>query len=96
MPSCMVPPTNAPYGNSYKPSWRNNQNLSREPQPTQYAPLPHPQYGSTPQPQPPQSFSPIKQAILNLTKLVGDVVEEQNKFNAQLSQKIHTMENSLN
>ena len=26
--SCMVPPTNAPYGNSYKPSWRNHLNLS--------------------------------------------------------------------
>ena len=27
---------------------------------------------------------------------MGDVVEEQKKFNAQLSQKIHTVENSLN
>ena len=26
---------------------------------------------------------------------MGDVVEEQKKFNAQLSQRIHTMENSL-
>ena len=53
--------------------------------PPQYAPPPHP-----------QSISPIEQAILNLTKLVGDVVEEQKKFNAQLSKKIHTVENSLN
>ena len=96
VPSCMMPPTNALYGNSYKPSWRNNLNLSWEPEPTQYAPPPHPQYASTPQPQPPQFISPIEQAILNLTKLVGDVVEEHKKFNAQLSKKIHTVENSLN
>ena len=96
VPSCMVPPTNAPYGNSYKPSWRNHLNLSWGPEPTQYAPPPHPQYASTPQPQPPQSISPVEQAILDLIKLVGDFVEEQKKFNAQLSQKIHTVENSLN
>ena len=37
----------------------------------------------------------MEQAILNLTKLVGDLVEEQKTFNAQLSQRIHTVENSL-
>ena len=37
----------------------------------------------------------MEQAILNLTKLVGDFVEEQKTFNAQLSQIIHTVENSL-
>ena len=63
--------------------------------PPTYAPPPHPQYASLSQPQPPQPISPVEQAILDLTKLVGDVVEEQNKFNAQLSQRIHTMENSL-
>ena len=46
-------------------------------------------------PQPPQPISPVEQAILDLTKLVGDVVEGQKKFNAQLSQRIHTVENSL-
>ena len=35
----------------------------------------------------------MEQAILNLTKLVGDFVEEQKTINAQLSQKIDTMEN---
>ena len=55
-----------------------------------------PQYTSTPQPpQPPQLISPVEQAILDLTKLVGDAVDEQKKFNAQLSEKIHTEENSL-
>ena len=37
----------------------------------------------------------MEQAILNLTKLVGDFVEGQKTFNAQLSQRIHTVENSL-
>ena len=92
VPSCMVPPTNAPYGNSYKPSWRNHLNLSWR----QYAPPASSQYTSSPRSQPPQSISLVEQAILNLTKLVGDVMEEQKTFNAQLRQKIHTVENSLN
>ena len=37
----------------------------------------------------------MEQAILDLTKLVGDFVEEQKTFNAQLSQRIQTVENSL-
>ena len=65
--------------------------------PQTYAPSASPYYASTPHPpQPPQLISPVEQAILNLTKLVGDVVEEQKKFNAQSSQKIHIVENSLN
>ena len=64
--------------------------------PSTYAPLPHPQYASLSQPQPSQPISPVEQAILDLTKLVGDVVEEQKKINAQLSQKIDTMENNVN
>ena len=96
VPSCMVPPTNIPYGNSEKPSWRNHLNLSWEPEPPQYAPHVSPYYASTHQSQPPQLISPVEQEILNLTKMVGDVVEEQKKFNAQLSKKIHTVENSLN
>ena len=52
-----------------------------------YAPPPHPQYASLSEPQPPQPISLVEQAILDLTKLVGDAVGEQKKFNAQLSQK---------
>ena len=63
--------------------------------PLTYAPLPHPQYASLSQPQPSQPISPVEQAILDLTKLVGDAVGDQNKFNAQLSQKIYTVENPL-
>ena len=54
-----------------------------------------PQYAFLSQPQPPQPISLVEQAILDLTKLVGDVVVEQKEFNAQLSEKIHTEENSL-
>ena len=70
--------------------------------PSTYPPPPlydHPEppfYASTPQsPQPPQLISPLEQAILDLTKPVGDAVVEQKEFNAQLSEKIHTEENSL-
>lgn len=56
-----------------------------------------PYYASTPQPpQPSQSTSPVEQAILSLTKLVGDFVEEQKTINAHLSQKIDTVESTLN
>ena len=65
--------------------------------PSTYAPPAPPQYTSTPQPpQPPQLISPIEQAILDLTKLVGNFVEAQRTINAQLSQKIDTMENNVN
>ena len=55
-----------------------------------------PQYTSTPQPpQPPQLISLVEQVILDLTKLMCDAVVEQKKFNAQLSKKIHAVENPL-
>ena len=53
--------------------------------PPRYAPPPHP-----------QSTSPMEEAILNLTKLVGNFVEAQKTINAQLSQKIDIMENNVN
>ena len=90
-------------------AWQNQQPWERNPNPPRSmrdyrdhwmsAPsyMVPPQYTSTPQPpQPPQLISPVEQAILDLTKLVGDVVEEQKKINAQLSQKIDTMENNVN
>ena len=62
----------------------------------QMEPPPHPQYPSSSQPQPPQSASLVEQAILNLTKLVGDFVEEQKTINAKLRQRIDTVESCLN
>ena len=78
------PPTNAPYGNTYNPNWRNHPNLSWKPKPLAYAPpgSQH-QFGftSAQQQQPPPS-SPVEQAILNLSKVVGTFVEEQKVLNA--------------
>ena len=76
----------------YRDQWKSTPSYSVIPT---YEPPPHPQYASLSQPQPPQPISPVEQAILDLTKMVGDAVEEQKKFNAQLSQKIHTVENPL-
>ena len=76
----------------YRDQWTSTPSYSVIPT---YAPPPHPQYASLSQPQPPQPISPVEQAILDLTKLVSDAVEEQKKFNAQLSQKIPTVENPL-
>ena len=77
----------------YRDQWTSTPFYSVTPT---YAPPPHPQYASLSQPQPPQPISPVDQAILDLTKLVGDVVEGQRKFNSQLSQRICTVERSLN
>ena len=46
--------------------------------------------------QQPPSSSPVEQAILNLSKVVGNFVEEQNGINVQLAQRIDTIENTLN
>ena len=88
--------TNAPYGNTYNPSWRNHPNLSWKPKPPQYAPPVPPQYASTSQPSQPQSTSPVEQAILNLSKAVGNFVEEQKAVNVQLNKRVDTLEITLN
>ena len=92
------PPTNAPYGNTYNPNWRNHPNLSWKPKPPVYVPSgAQQQFGSTStQQQPPPPSSPVEQAILNLSKVVGTFVEEQKVLNVQTSQKIEAVESSLN
>ena len=88
---------NAPYGNTYNSNWRNHPNLSWRPNPPAYVPPgAKPEFGSSPQPQPPPYSSPVEQAILNLSKVVGNFVEEQKGINVQLAQKIDTVENTLN
>ena len=89
------PQPNAPYGNTYNPNWRNHLNLSWKPNPLAYVPPgAKQQFGSSPQPQP--SSSPVEQAILNLSKVVGNFVEEQKGINVQLAQRIDTEEGTLN
>ena len=79
----------APYGNTYNPIWRNHPNLSWKPKPPAYTPT-----GS--QHQQPLPSSPVEQAIVSLSKVVGHVVEEQKTVNAQTIQKIEMLEGTLN
>ena len=96
-PLCSVSPTNAPFDNTYNPSWGNHTNSSWEPRPPQYAPPASPYYASTTQPpQPPQLTSSVEQTILNLSKLVDNFIKEQRAVNVQAKQEIDTVENSLN
>ena len=89
--------SNAPYGNTYNPNWRNHPNLAWRPNPPPYVPPgAKPQFGSPSQSQQPPSSSPVEQAILNLSKVVGNFVEEQKGINVQLAQRIDTAENTLN
>ena len=90
-------PTTAPYTNTYNSNWRNHLNLSWKPKPPPYELLAaHQQYGSSPQPQPPPSSSLAEQAIMNLSKVVGNFVEEQKAMNAQANQRIDTVKGTLN
>ena len=91
------PQLNAPYGNTYNSNWKNHPNLSWKPNPPAYVPpSAKQQFGSSSQPQPSPSSSPMEQAILNLSKVVGNFVEEQKGINVQLAQRIDTVESTLN
>ena len=87
---------NAPYGNSYNPNWRNHPNLAWRPNPPAYVPPgAKPQFGSPSQSQQPPSSSPVEQAVLNWSKVVGNFVDEQKGTNVQLAQRIDTVESTL-
>ncbi|RVW21052.1 Retrovirus-related Pol polyprotein from transposon 17.6 [Vitis vinifera] len=64
------PNNNAPYGNTYNSSWRNHPNFSWKPRPPPYQPQA--------QTQAPQQTSSVEQAIVNLSKVMGDFVEIDN------------------
>ena len=91
-------PINALYSNTYNPNWKNHSNLPWKPKPPAYVPPgAHQQFGSTStQQQPLPLSSPVEQAILNLSKVVGTFVEEQKVLNVQTNQKIESVESSLN
>ena len=94
---CSVPPNNAPYDSTYIPSWGNHTNSSCESRPPQYTPPDPLYYASTPQPpQPPQLTSSVEKAILNLSKLVDNFIEEQRAVNVQDNKEIDAVESSLN
>ena len=58
------PNNNASYGNTYNSNWRNHPNFSWKPKPSQY----------TQPAQAPQQALNLEQAIVNLSKVVGDFV----------------------
>ena len=82
-------PISSPYGNTCNPDWRNHPILSWKPKPPAYTTT-----GSQQQQTPPSS--PVEQAIMNLSKVVGHFVEEQKTVNAQSTQKIETLEGTFN
>ncbi|RVW86205.1 hypothetical protein CK203_046088 [Vitis vinifera] len=82
----IMPNNNAPYGNTYNSSWRNHPNFSWKPRPPPYQPQA--------QTQAPQQTSSVEQAIVNLSKVMGDFVGEQKAINSQLHQKIENVESS--
>ena len=92
------PPTDAQYGNTYNPNWKNHPNQAWKPKPPVYVPPgahQQQQYGSTSQQQQPPTSSPVEQAIMNLSKVVGNFVEEQKTINAQINQRIEKVESSM-
>ena len=91
------PQPNASYGNTCNPNLKNHPNLSWKPNPPAYVPPgAKQQFGSSSKPHPSPSSSPIEQSILNLSKVVGDFVEEQKGIYIQLAQIIDTVESTLN
>ncbi|RVW70574.1 hypothetical protein CK203_060643 [Vitis vinifera] len=71
--------------NTYNSNWRDHPKFSWKPQPPQYKQ--HVQ--ALPQ------ASSLEQAMVNLSKFVGDFVGAQKSINAQLSQRIDSVESSL-
>ena len=76
------PNNNASYGNTYNSNWRNHPNFSWKPRAPQY---------TQPGQAPPQA-SNLEQAIVNLSKVVGD----QKSIDAQLNKRIDSVESTLN
>ncbi|RVW80073.1 hypothetical protein CK203_052407 [Vitis vinifera] len=75
-----IPVTREMFGdcNTYNSNWRDHPNFSWKPQPPQYQ-------------QPAQALSQasnLEQAMVNLSKVVGDFIGAQKSINAQLSQKL--------
>ncbi|RVW18615.1 hypothetical protein CK203_106047 [Vitis vinifera] len=83
------PNSNAPYGNTYNSSWRNHPNFAWKPRPNPYQ---SPAQSS----QQSQGQSSVEQALVSLSKVMGDFVSEQKSINSQLNQKIDNVESTLN
>ncbi|RVW18675.1 hypothetical protein CK203_102662 [Vitis vinifera] len=71
--------------NTYNSNWSDHPNFSWKPQPPQYQ-----------QPtQAPQQASNLEQAMVNLSKVVGDFVGAQKSINAQLSQRVDLLNKKM-
>ena len=91
------PPMNVPFGNSYIQNWKNHSNLPGKPKlPPYIPPIDQQQFAPTSQQQQPLPLSPVEQAILNLSKMVGTIVEEQKVLNVQTNQRNEAVESSVN
>ena len=86
------PPMNVPFGNSYIQNWKNHSNLPGKPY---KPPIDQQQFAPTSQQQQPIPLSPVEQAILNLCKMVGTIMEEQKVLNVQTSKKFEALESSV-
>ena len=65
--------------------------------PPTYSPPASPYYASTPQPPQPQQLTfSVEQAILDLSKLVDNFIEEHRAVNVQANKEIDIVESSLN
>ena len=88
---------NVPFGNSYIKNWENHSNLPGKQKISPYIPsTDQQQLTPTSQQQQPLPLSPVEQAVLNLSKVVGTIVEEQKVLNIQTNQRIEAVESSLN
>ncbi|RVW75386.1 hypothetical protein CK203_039567 [Vitis vinifera] len=83
-PKAGMPNNSASYGNTYNSSWRNHPNFSWKPRPPPYQPQ-----GQTQAPQQPSS---VEQAIVNLSKVMGDF---NGGMQNDLSQKIDNIQYSI-
>ena len=91
------PPMNTACANSYIQNWKNYSNIpGKSKLPAYIPPTDRQQLAPTSQQQQLPPLSPVEQAILNLSKVVGNFVEEQKGINVQLAQRIDTVENTLN
>ena len=86
-------PNRPRYMRDYRDQWMSAPVYSV---PSTYAPPVSPHFTSTPQPPQPPIPSPVEQAILNLSKLVDNFIEEQRAVTVQANQEINTVESSLN
>ena len=77
----------SPFSNTFNPGWRNHPNLSWK--------SGQGQFSSNMQTSQPQA-SLVEQAIVNLSKVMGDFIGDQKSINTQLNQRMDHVETSFN